>query len=92
MPFCGYILYLSDGSPSQQKKPIQIKNQKSKSKAFPSNQNNQKFAPLISCDGIFFSHGAAPCYYHSTTSFVPLKVLYCFFFFFFIFNFPLNHV
>jgi len=67
MPFCGYILYLSDGSPSQQKNQSKTKIKKSKTKAFPATKKLPNVCSSISCDGIFFSHGAAPCYYHSTT-------------------------
>jgi hypothetical protein len=67
MPFCGYILYLSDGSPSQQNQ----NQSKSKIKKVKQKLSQQPKLPnvcsSISCDGIFFSHGAAPCYYHSTT-------------------------
>jgi hypothetical protein len=91
MPFCGYILYLSDGSPSQQKKPIQIQNQKSKSKAFPATKTTKSLLLLshvMAFSSVMVLHPA-------TTTLLPVLFLlryYIVSFFFFLFNFPLNHV
>jgi len=48
MPFCGYILYLSDGSPSQQKNQSKSKIKKSKSKAFPATKTTKQSLLLLS--------------------------------------------
>jgi hypothetical protein len=61
-----YSISVCDGSPSQQKNQSKTKIKKVKQK-LSQQPKLPNVCSSISCDGIFFSHGAAPCYYHSTT-------------------------
>jgi hypothetical protein len=91
MPFCGYILYLSDGSPSQQKNQSKSKIKKVNQKLFPATKTTKSLLLLshvMAFSSVMVLHPA-------TTTLLPVLFLlrsYIVSFFFLLFNFPLNHV